>query len=186
MTQPRIGALIALAVALCLATPAAAKFDPAGTAFGFHLRTRWGQRIDGTFPQYSGEVRRLAEDQRQVHLMLDADAVQLAGSDRYTRMARGPTFFDAARHPQITFVSEPFPVALLARGGALRGTLTLRGVSRAEAFEVLPAPCARPGHDCDVIAHGSVRRDHYGLDGLQSLLGNRVHFSLRVRLADDS
>lgn len=179
--------ILASVLALSLCAPAiAAQFDPAATAFGFHLRTRWGQRVVGVFPQYSGEIRRIDDAHRQVRIVLDAGAVQLDGARRYTAAARGPRFFDAARHPRITFVSEPFSMTLLQRGGALRGALTLRGVTREELFEVLPSTCARPGHDCDVVAHGSVRRDHYGLDGLQALLGNRVHFSLRVRLADDS
>ena len=175
-----------LASVLCLpaaAAPATAAFDPAHTAFGFQLRTRWGQRVVGAFPRHAGEVRYLDGDRRQVHVVLDTAAVQIDASPRYTAIARGPRFFDSARHPRITFTSEPFAPALLERGGALRGTLTLHGVTRDEVFELEPAPCARAGVDCDVVARGSVQRDDYGLDGLPMMLGGRVHFSLRVRIA---
>ena len=177
-------AVVLLAIALCLpavATPAT--FDPAHTAFGFQLRTRWGHRVVGEFARHDGEVRSFDDGRRQVHVVLDTASVRIAESSRYTAMARGPKFFDSARHPRIVFTSEAFPPALLERGGALRGELTLRGVSRAEVFDVEPAACARPGIDCDVIARGSVERDDYGLDGLQMVLGNRVQFSLRVRVA---
>jgi polyisoprenoid-binding protein YceI len=176
--------LIAL---LCLFAPALrAQFDPVHTSFEFHLRTRWGQRVMGTFPQYAGDVERLSDGRRRVRVTLATGTVEVVGSPRYTRLARGPRFFDAAHYPQLTFVSEPFEPALLERGGALAGTLTLHGVSRAEVFEVEPAPCMRPGIACDVVAHGSVQRDDYGLDGLRVLLGNRVHFRLHVRHSDDS
>lgn len=183
MTRSRV---LASALALCLLAPAApAQFDTAHSAFGFHLRTRWGQRVVGTFPSYSGEIRPLEADRLQVRVVLQADAVRVADSARYTAIARGPKFFDAARHPQITYTSAPFDARLLEHGGPLPGTVSLRGISREEVFELLPAECARPGRDCDVVAHGSVKRDDYGLDDLQSVLGNRVHFSLRVRLAND-
>lgn len=183
----RAGVLLLAGLALGTGAPALqAQFDPAHTVFEFHLRTRWGQRVDGRFPQYAGAVEHLPDGRRRVRVMLATAAVEVAGSPRYTGLARGPRFFDAARHPQLTFVSEPFAPALLERGGALAGTLTLHGTSRAEVFEVEPATCAQPGIGCDVVAHGTVQRDDYGLDGLQLLLGNRVHFRLRVRSGDDS
>jgi polyisoprenoid-binding protein YceI len=60
---------------------------------------------------------------------------------RYADWARGPDFFDAAQHPQIRFVSQPFPLDRLQRGGDLEGVLTLRGISRPVHFELLPQPC---------------------------------------------
>ena len=38
------------------------KFDPTHTRFGFEMRTRWGQRIRGTFPEFEGEVIELPSD----------------------------------------------------------------------------------------------------------------------------
>lgn len=181
------GATALLLASLCLVAPALrAQFDPVHTAFEFHLRTRWGQRVDGRFPRYDGGVEYLPDGRRRVRIVLETGAVEVGDSPRYTELARGPRFFDAAQYPQLTFVSEPFLPALLERGGALAGTLTLHGVSRTEVFEVDPATCARPGIDCDVVARGSVQRDDYGLDGLRVLLGNRVHFRLHVRHSEGS
>lgn len=177
-----------LALSLCLPAPAArAQAEPVHTAaFEFHMRTRWGQRVDGTFARHEGSVKRLPDGRHRVRVALATDTVEIRGSARYTGLARGPRFFDAARHPELVFVSEPFPPSLLERGGALAGTLTLHGTSRPEVFEVEPAGCARPGVDCDIVAHGTVRRDDYGLDGLRMLLGNRVHFRLSVRHSEGS
>lgn len=174
-------------VLLCLLSwPGAAQpFDPVHTRFGFELRTRWGQRVVGTFPRYQGEVVRLPDGRHQVRIQLATDAVEVAGSPGYTALARGEGFFDAAQYPLIEFVSAPSSNAFLHDGGPLRGRLSIHGVARDETFTLRPSECARPGLDCDVVAQGSVRRDDYGLDGWQLALRNQVRFILRVRLRDE-
>lgn len=183
--------LHAICLALLCALPWAAgaqqllgTFDPAHTQFGFELRTRWGQKVSGTFPRYEGEVVVLPDGRHQVRIRLATASVEVAGSERYTKIARGEGFFDAGRHPLIEFVSEPHPPALAHDGGKLRGRLSMHGVGRIETFVLLPSTCARPGEDCDVVAAGSVSRDAFGLDGWKLALADRVRFSMRVRLQD--
>ncbi|MDQ3205483.1 MAG: YceI family protein [Pseudomonadota bacterium] len=168
-------------------SPAAAQevlgtFDPEHTRFGFELRTRWGQRVQGTFPQYAGEVLVLPDGKHQVRIRLATGAVEVAGSERYTQMARGEGFFDAERHPLIEFVSDPHHPELAHDGGKLRGKLSMHGATRVETFALAPSECSRPGLGCDVRAQGSVRRDAYGLDGWKLVLGDRVRFDMQVRL----
>ncbi|WP_187313317.1 YceI family protein [Lysobacter capsici] len=157
-------------------------FDPEHTRFSFELRTRWGQKVAGQFPRYDGELTVLADGRHQVRIRLAAGAVVVGDSERYTRLARGERFFNAPRYPYIEFLSEPHSPDLARTGGPLRGRLTLHGVSRMETFILAPATCAKPGEDCDGIAHGSVSRDDYGLDGWQLALGDRVRFTMQVRL----
>ncbi|WP_342316556.1 YceI family protein [Lysobacter sp. FW306-1B-D06B] len=159
-------------------------FDPAYTRFGFELRTRWGQRVSGVFPQYEGEVSTLADGRHRVRIVLRTAEVIVAGSDRYTALARGPSFFDAQRYPYIEFVSDPHPDTLIQTGGRMRGRLSMHGVTRMETFYLSDANCERPGTDCDVLASGSISRDDYGLDGWQFALVDRVRFMLRVRLVE--
>lgn len=169
-----------------LSSPSAAQqFDPDHTRFGFEVRTRWGQRVSGEFPRYEGEVVRLADGRQQVRIRLAADAVEVAGSPGYTALARGEGFFDAARYPLVEFVSEPITGARLHDGGALRGHCSIHGVVRTETFALRPSTCARPGIDCDVVAHGTIRREDYGLDGWRFALRDQVRFNLRVRLRTD-
>ncbi|MEG3790906.1 YceI family protein [Lysobacter sp. CCNWLW3] len=165
--------------------PASSGFDPFYTRFGFELRTRWGQKVEGAFPSYEGEVTVLPDGRHQVRIALATGAVQVGDSTRYTELARGRRFFDSARYPRIEFLSEPHPAELVRAGGKLRGRLTLHGVSRMETFVLAPSTCMRPGKDCDVLAYGSVSRDDYGLDGWQLALSDRVRFTLRVRLQHD-
>jgi polyisoprenoid-binding protein YceI len=160
-------------------------FDPGHTRFGVELRTRWGQRVAGVFPQYEGELARLDDGRHQVRVRLDAGSVRIGDSVRYTTMARGEDFFDTARYPWIEFRSDPLTDAVVRYGGPLRGRLTIRDVTRIETFTLQPAECARPGRDCDVVASGWINRHDYGLDAWRLALGSQVRFTMRVRLAGD-
>jgi polyisoprenoid-binding protein YceI len=183
VTSSLRSALLLLLCALPLGG-AAQSFDREHTRFGFELRTRWGNAIEGRFPQYEGEVTTLPDGRHQVRIRLATAALEVEGPERYTRFARGERFFDAPRHPWVEFLSDPYPAALLQSGGRLRGTLSMHGISRYENFVLMPQACARPARACDVVARGSVSRADYGLDGWRFVLVDRVQFTLRVRLQD--
>lgn len=146
------------------------------------MRTRWGQRIRGTFPAFEGEVIALPDGRQQVRIRLDTAAVDVAGSERYTALARGPRFFDAKRYPLVEFVSDPHPVSLVHTGGPLRGRLSMCGVSRMETFQLAPPQCARPGRDCNAVAGGTVDRSDYALRDWRLVLDDTVRFQLELRL----
>ena len=158
----------------------AMQIDPASRA-EFTLTTRWNQTLHGRFPHVEGRVEVDGDGLRRTYFKLEAGLVEIADSPRYSRLARGPRFFDATRYPQIEFTSDPYPAALLRDGGALDGELRLHGIQRRERFIVVPSSCDRPGIDCDIVAHGTVRRSAYGLNSWQMALRESVVFTLRVR-----
>jgi polyisoprenoid-binding protein YceI len=163
----------------------AAEIDPRETRIGFTLKTRWGQVLQGRFPRYSGRIETLDDGRRRVRLSLSARDVEIVGHPNYTGMTRGRGFFEADRFPEVVFVSDPYPPALVEQGGKLGGELTIRDVSRRETFAVEAADCARPGYDCDVSANGSVRRGDYGVDRWIFAVSDHVRFSLRLRVRED-
>ena len=181
---PRLACALALCAAAALAS--AAEIDPGASLIGFVVRTRWGRVLQGRFPEYRGEVSELADGRHRVHLSLATRSVEIVGHQSYTRFTRGSGFFDAAHYPLLEFVSDAYTPELLRHGGALPGTLTIRGVRRREVFTVDAAPCPRPAHDCDVVATGIVRRSDYGLDRWSFALADKVRFSLRVRVRGPS
>jgi polyisoprenoid-binding protein YceI len=177
--------LIAGAGCLAWATAHAARVDAVHSRLGFSLRTRWGQTLEGRFPQYEGEIMVLSDGRHRVQLRLASAAVEIVDSPRYSRFARGPRFFDAGHHPVIEFVSDPYDEALLRNGGELGGRLSIRGVTRREVFTIAPTTCGRPARDCDVVVLGSVRRENYGINGFGLAIHNRVRFFLNVRVDDE-
>lgn len=163
----------------------AADIDPLHTRIGFTLKTRWGQALHGRFPRYSGHIETLEDGRHRVRLRLSARDVEIVDHPSYTGMTRGRGFFEADAFPVVEFVSEPYAPALLVDGGRLAGDLGIRDVRRRESFVVEPGTCARPGHDCDVIARGSVRRTDYGVDRWVLAVSDHVRFTLRLRVRED-
>lgn len=184
----RPGAAPAVAFAVCAllaaAHCAAAEIDPGGTQIGFTLKTRWGQVLRGRFPKYTGQIETLGDGRHRVRLALSARDIEIVGHPSYTGMTRGDGFFQADRYPEVDFVSDPYPLSLLAAGGRLGGELTIRDVRRRETFTVAPATCDRPARDCDVVAGGSVRRTDYGVDRWVLAVSDIVRFDLRLRVRE--
>lgn len=162
----------------------AADIDPQHTRIGFTLKTRWGQVLQGRFPRYSGRIETLDDGRHRVRLRFSAREVEIVGHPNYTGMTRGRGFFEADRFPDVEFVSDPYPSALIQDGGKLTGELTIRDVQRRETFVILKSECARPAYDCDVLASGSVRRTDYGVDRWVFAVSDHVRFVLRLRVRD--
>ncbi len=184
MSRRLVGGVLAfcLSAVLLSAAALAATIDPAASTIGFTLKTRWGQTLHGRFPRYEGEIATLADGRHQVRLHLSTRDIEILGNPTYTRLTRGPGFFDAERYRSVVFVSDPYAAALMRSGGPRAGELSLRGRQQRAVFTLSPAPCERPAVDCDVVAAGSIRRDDYGVDRWGFALSNRVRFSLRVRV----
>lgn len=178
-------ALLALVLAP-IAPIAAQALDTARSRIDFELNTRWGQTITGHFPRCEGEVAQLPDGRREVRIRVATTDVEVEGSRRYTRFARGERFLDAKHHPWVEFRSDPYSSELVRSGGPLYGTLTMHGVSRREVFILAPSACARPARDCDVVAQGRVLRTNYGVESWRWALTDDVNFLLRVRVQDAS
>ena len=178
-------AWLALWVALpCVAQQKVHAIDPVQSRFGFEIRTRFGMKIEGLFPRFRGELTESADGRQQVRFRLDAAQVEIPGKDRYTAWMRGEDFFNVAQYPVVEFESCPYSAEVVKRGGEITGNLTIRGITHVETLHVVPAECARPGYDCDVISRGTVLRGRYGMNAWQMALGDRVTFILRGRLQE--
>jgi polyisoprenoid-binding protein YceI len=160
--------------------------DPARSSFIFEIRTRLGQRIHGVFPHLEGEVVQRPDGSHLLRLRMPTHDVNIPGRPRYTAWIRGEDFFDVENFPLVTFESEPAPPQVISAGGKVSGKLTIRGTTHAETMRLIAAECPRAGYDCDVISQGTIQRGRYGMDGWQMALGDRVTFTLRVRLTAPS
>lgn len=172
-----------LAAAL-LAMPAEARdivIDGAHSYARFHLDLPMGRELDGRFPRMQAEWLPQADGRWRVSVWLPADAAEIRGRPRYTRIMRGEMFFDSQRHPNIQFLSDPFETGMLTRGGALSGVLTMRGVAQRESLRLAPSTCRPPVlRNCVIEVQGEVRRRDYGITPLKGVLGDIVEFRLRI------
>src|SRR5690606_38455158 len=118
------------------------QIDTARSQFGFEIRTRFGQKIEGNFPRFEALSTQLPDGRHQVRLRMYAQYVEIPDKPRYTAWMRGEDFFDVARYPIIEYQSDPYPAEVIAHGGAVQGWLTIRGISPRETLRRAEAACA--------------------------------------------
>jgi polyisoprenoid-binding protein YceI len=177
-------AAVAFAAAAQVPTPMPLAFDPAHSQASFKVRMRIARPAIGHFLDVRGELQAEGERQR-VAVEVDGRRLRFEGPAWMERVTRSDDFLDVERHPRIFFRSEPFAPALLRDGGALRGELTLRGMTRPVAFSVLPADCATPGRGCDIAVVGKVSRHAFGMDAYRIAVRDVVEFTFSVRLTPE-
>jgi polyisoprenoid-binding protein YceI len=124
---------------LLLLTPAVAaastwNIDPEHSNIMFHVRHLGLAEVKGTFRKFSGTVN-LNENnvaKSSLDLTIDANFVDTGVAARDEHL-RNPDFFDAAKHPTITFASTK--VAKEGKGRLqVAGDLTLNGVTKPGSY----------------------------------------------------
>jgi polyisoprenoid-binding protein YceI len=146
----------------------------------FAVKVMWLLPVHGRFGKVHGRV-----DVDRFRSVATVDARSAAGAGEmgnqsYEDWVKSPEFFDVARHPEIGFVSEPFPLQRLHKGGHLSGTLTIRGVARPETFDLAPAECDKPAYDCPIVVKGSIRRSDFGMHSRRGTLSDKVDLHFEV------
>lgn len=159
------------------------RIDPQHSHAEFELRALAMLGVHGRFGEVSGSLRLdPINGTGMVDARIETGTVQMDSSER-EEWARSAEFFDSTRHPVIYFFSDPMPQSRLHHGGALAGTLILRGIKRQIALKLSPASCDRPGLDCAITARSSISRGAFGMRSKRGLLGDRVQLTLTVRVS---
>lgn len=150
------------------------KLDSTRSHAEFRVKVMWLISVHGDFDNVRGtvDIDRF-RNQAVVDARIDANNVHM-NVRGYEDWVKSPEFFDVAMHPEIRFVSDPFPLQRLRRGGELPGTLTLRGISRPVSFTLAAADCDQPGYACPLVASGSISRSPFGMRSRLGTVGDRV------------
>ncbi|MBN8728384.1 MAG: YceI family protein [Xanthomonadales bacterium] len=172
--------LLALPPAAASTGDGAVRLDAERSRAEFSLRAVWLMRVRGWFDSVHGDIAiDRFRNRAVVDAVIAAGSVAMASAN-HAEWVRSPEFFDAAAHPEIHFVSEPFPLQRLQSGGDFPGQLTLRGLTRDVRFELDPAACDRPGFDCAITAKGNLSRSAFGMHTRRGTLGDKVQLRLRI------
>ena len=191
MSFARSGAWLVLLVAswsmaLAREQTAALAIDAAQSSARFIVHMRIRPSTEGHLSRVSGELRGSPASDWQVLVKIDGHSLRVDGPQWMDRITRSDSFLAVDKYPEIRFESTPFSDSVLHAGGAMRGQLTLRGVTRAVSFRLLPATCARPGRDCDLQVQGTISRHAFGMNAYRVLLTDNVDFHIRVRLQPEA
>lgn len=138
-----LASLLALAPALALAAQSAWNVDASHSQVGFAVKHLVISNVRGEFSKYSGKVVLDEADPTRstVEATIDVGSIDTKVADRDTHL-RSPDFFDAAKHPEITFKSTK-----VAKAGKDRlkvtGDLSLHGVTKAVVLDVATTPAVK-------------------------------------------
>lgn len=179
----------ALPAAILTATlPALAQesysLDPSHTIPSFEIRHHGVSLQRGLFTRSQG--RAVLDPQGgggRIEVSIDAASV-VTGVDALDRMLRGPTFFNAALHPRISFVSDSIRY-VDGKPVEATGQLTLLGVTRPVTLEIRDFTCTqhflRRIPLCGADARTTLRRSDFGMTfGLPNLVGDEVKLAIQV------
>jgi polyisoprenoid-binding protein YceI len=171
-----------LVLALGAAPPATAdethyRLVPGASIVRFELRCLGLFSITGRFTTVEGTVV-LASDDRQtvaIDLTIPVQSLRI-GSATWRERLLGPSFFDAARYPEIRFAAREILPA--GHGEAqVSGTLKMHGIERALQ---LRASAESSPPELKVRAHAQVRRSEFGLGEVWPFVADLV--TLQVEL----
>jgi polyisoprenoid-binding protein YceI len=160
--------------------------DPVRSTAEFEVKVLWLIGVHGRFGQVHGTI---AVDHKRARVVADAHIDVGAITMRnhtYEEWVKSAEFFDAAKFPQIHFVSEAFPQDRLRSGGEIAGTLTIRDIDRHIVLDVEPSDCLDAvARSCAVEASGSIHRSDFGMRSRRGTLSDKVELHFSIYLAPD-
>jgi|SRR6185312_6746606 len=157
------------------------QLDAARSEAGFTVKLLWLIGVSGEFGAVSGglDIDRFRGTAR-VDAHIESDTLHMRSAHN-AKWAKSAEFFDATHYPQIEFASADFPLVRLRSGGALDGTLTLRGIAKPTHLRILPSECPDPlAGACAVQVEGSIERSDFGMHSRRGTLADKVALSLRI------
>ena len=176
MSRSRALAVLVLVSALATASAAAASetfaIDPAHSQVRFRIR-HLVSNVGGNFGTFSGsiELDRQEPTTSSVTFTIDTASIDTGNAKRDEHL-RSPDFFDAAKHPQISFASTR-----IARGARpnvydVTGRFTMHGVTREITIPVEMLGITKGMRGLDVAgfhAEFTLNRKEYGIEWNRAL-----------------
>lgn len=157
--------------------PAAGSFqvDPTHSTILFKVQHEGAGYVYGWFKDFSGTLTIDADPSKShVELAVKAASIDTRNGERDGNLV-GPDFLNAKQFPELTFNSRS--VAATRSGWHITGDLTIRGVTKAVAFDAAPVGDAtdpRGKRLMGVEAHFVIARDDFGVSFMPEMVGPRV------------
>ena len=167
-----------------LPAPGTFALDPAHTHVGFSVRHMMISKVRGRFAAFDGTLTVGPEPELStVEVEVDLGSIDTKDPERDAHL-RSADFFDVEQFPTMSFRSTRV-VSIDGDGFRLDGQLTLHGVTRPVAFDVVFDGVATDqdgGQRIGFSATGEVDREAFGLTWNQALEAGGVLVGRRVRI----
>jgi polyisoprenoid-binding protein YceI len=141
--------------------------DAGHSAVGFSVRHLMITNVRGEFEKFRGTVRYDAARPEATHIEATIDVASLNTREaKRDADLKSPLFFDAEKHPEITFVSKSARAA--EEGGVdVTGDLTVRGITREATLavrEISPPQVDMRGNPrIGATASAKIKRADFGM-----------------------
>lgn len=146
-------------------------FDMSNVNISFNIKVFGLATIHGSFDRLNGVmVNNRDGDPGIVTMHIDANSINTNDDERDDYL-RGPTFFEVALYPVITFKGN-CQVRSQQDTMHLVGLLELHGKSREVVFEILPGD--KYDQASDYIARTSIKRSEFGLNSLRHIVSDEI------------
>lgn len=148
------------------------QLDPAHSSIGFSVRHMMIAKVRGQFPKYEAKAQLNPDDlaSSSVEATIDVASIDTGVADRDAHLRSGD-FFDAEKHPTITFRSTAVEAAGEGRY-RLTGELTICETTKPVTLEVeATGPAKDPWGNTRLgfSLHGTLNREEFGLTWNQAL-----------------
>lgn len=159
--------------------------DPSHTTIGFSVRHMMITNVRGEFQKVSGsaELDPTSPVGGSIRGTVETASIQTREEKRDAHL-RSADFFDAEKHPTLTFESSD--VRKERSGWSAHGTITIRGVRKPLVIHVdeITATAKDPWGQTriGVTAHASLKRSDFGLTWNQALEAGGVLVGDEVKL----
>ncbi len=121
--------------------------DTTHSEVGFKVKHLVISTVTGKFKRFEGNIQSDKEDFSDAKIQFNADINSIdTGNEGRDGHLKSPDFFDAAGHPQLSFVSN----SIANHGGGdfiVKGNLTIKGVTKPVELDV---------------EYGGIQKDFYG------------------------
>jgi polyisoprenoid-binding protein YceI len=144
--------------------------------------------VDGRFLRFAGRlaINEQHPTETRIDVTIAAGSASMASPDAVA-MLLSPAYFDAARYPEIHFVSSSI-TQTGSKQFVIHGILTIRGIAHPQSLEATLVreqdPPAGPVI-ADFKVTGSLERSLYGMTANENFVGNKVDLAIFIRLSLD-
>lgn len=157
---------------------------------GFSVPHMVVSEVEGKFKKFSGTVQLDEKDPTKSKLSFSADvaSIDTDNADRDKHLV-SPDFFDAAKYPQLTFVSKS--ITRNGKAYKITGDLTIHGVTKPVTLDATLSDAVTNPWNKQVRAarlSGTVNRSDFGITWNKALdkggvvLGEKVQLDIKLEL----
>jgi polyisoprenoid-binding protein YceI len=183
-------AVTSLVASSALAAPSEWTIDKDHSVVGFTVPHMVVSEVDGQFKSYAGKVVLEDTDLTKSQVEFSAEVASIdTGNQKRDEHLRSPDFFDAGKHPKLSFKSTK--ISKSGKGYKLKGQLAIRGVTKEVTLDAtVSQPVKNPwGKTVRAVKiSGTIDRQDFGLSWNTKLdqggvvVGDEVTFDIKLEL----